>query len=179
MEIKMNIYQLAIIASALFSNLVFAELKCKTEWDALKDVQTQLRHKSTEWLRDKEHKKHSEYQKCRRNTNKQSSSNSRTKHYEKQRIQTYSPKQLAKIKKSNYSGNIKGIFTGEKQNSWIKYYKKPKECIRPKSTQWFAKCLKHRDDEAIKFNSTWRKQNPPSTIKLGKNKTHQTVLKYV
>jgi hypothetical protein len=179
MEIKMNIYQLAIIAAVLFSNPVFAELKCKKEWDALKNVQTQLRHKSTEWLRDKEHKKHTKYQECRKNTNKKSNSNSRAKNYGKQSIQLYKPKQLANIKKPNYSGNIKGLFTGEKQNSWIKYYKKPKDCIRPKSTQWFAKCLKHRDDEAIKFDSIWRKKNPPSTINLGKNKSHKTVLNHV
>ena len=45
---------------------------CQLEWNALKAVQSQLRQNSYEWLRDKERRKHTEYQNCRKGKNKES-----------------------------------------------------------------------------------------------------------
>lgn len=165
----MNIYKLAFIVIVLFSSSTFAKSKCQNEWDALKSVQSQLKHKSTEWLRDKERKKHTEYQDCRRGKIKSINSNNQTKYSEKRSSQPYKTKRIIKTKKSNFSGGIKGLFTGEKQNAWIRYYKKPKECIRPKTTKWFAKCLNIRDIEAQKFDVLWKKDNAPPAITLGTN----------
>ncbi len=42
----------------MFSTDSFSASKCEEQWNALKPIQTQLRHKSTEYLRKREHEKH-------------------------------------------------------------------------------------------------------------------------
>ena len=144
---------LIIISLLIACNQSIAKSKCEKEWNALKSVQSQLRNKSTEYLRDKEHTKHSEYQNCRNNKNKESN-NKKTK------TKYVNPSYVKKSSKSttkNITNNIslKGKFEDEKQDAWIQYYDKPQECISPKKVQEFSKCLNHRDDAAKKFNVMW------------------------
>ena len=61
-DIKIHMYKLATLLFVVFSLPAFAASICQTEWDAYKAVQKQLRQQSYEWLRDKERRKHKEYQ---------------------------------------------------------------------------------------------------------------------
>lgn len=131
-----------------------AKSKCELEWNALKAVQAQLRNKSTEYLRNKERKKHTEYQNCRKGKSKKNSN----KHVIKN---TYNPQKKyysnRKIRNSfgNSKVNIKSKFTGEKQQAWLAFYKTPKECISPKTTTKFAKCINDRNLAAEHFSNNW------------------------
>ncbi|TLU67351.1 hypothetical protein FE810_03460 [Thalassotalea litorea] len=53
--------------------------------------------------------------------------------------------------------HIKGLFTGEKQTAWLRFYQPPKQCLHPKSTRIFAKCLAYRDKQAAMFSKVWGK----------------------
>ncbi len=45
---------LTTIVLLITSNHTVAGSKCQYEWDALKSIQSKLRHRTTEYLRDKE-----------------------------------------------------------------------------------------------------------------------------
>ena len=70
-DIKIAMYKLILFLLVLFSFPLFAGSKCQLEWDALKSVQNQLRQKSYEWLREKERRKHKDYQACRKGKNRE------------------------------------------------------------------------------------------------------------
>ena len=138
-----------------------AATKCKAEWDSLKSVQSQLRHQSTEGLRQKEHQKHNEYQACR----KRKAKSFKAEVFNK-KINRDLNQRPRKQKVIHYSGNLKGRYKGEKQNAWTLHYKTPKECIKPKSVQAFAVCINHRDAASKIFDKHWENINLPSPIKL-------------
>ena len=144
---------LIIICLLIVSNQTFAKSKCELEWNALKSVQSQLRHKSTEYLRKKEHKKHDEYQKCRKSQSKKSKSYKTTSN----KNTTYNNHSYSNYPTKNITNTIslKGKFKDEKQDAWIQYYDKPKECLFPKNIQEFSKCLSYRDEAAKKFDMEW------------------------
>ncbi len=60
---------------ALLSTPSHSASKCETEWNSLKATQAQLRHNSTEQLRQKEHVRHTAYQNCRKGKNQSKSNN--------------------------------------------------------------------------------------------------------
>lgn len=132
-----------------------AKSKCEFEWNALKSVQSQLRHQSTEYLRDKERVKHQKYQDCRKGKNKTS-----TKVKAKKTYRYYAKNNNSYYKNTRNSFNnspvtMKTKFKGEKQEAWLEYYRTPPECIKPKKTSVFATCLANRDEIAIKFDEIW------------------------
>lgn len=148
---------LVAISLLIVSNQTIAKSKCEREWNALKSVQSKLRHKSTEYLRNKEHRKHKKYQDCRKGKTK-SSKKSRTKTYSSTPKNTYKkhyPNYYVRNTFNSSSVNVKAKFKGEKQNEWMQYYVIPKECISPKSTSKFARCLAERDKEAEEFSKKW------------------------
>ena len=145
---------LITIGLLIVSNQTFAKSKCEREWNDLKNVQSEMRHRSTERLRDEEHYRHNEYQNCRKGKNKKSKTyKTKTKHkktaYKKHSYATYSTKNITN------TVSLKGKFKDEKQDAWIQYYDKPKECLFPKNIQEFSKCLSYRDEAAKKFDMEW------------------------
>lgn len=144
---------LIIISVLIVSNQTFAKSKCEREWNALKSVQAELRHKSSEYLRDKEHRTHNQYQDCRKGKDKKSK-NHKTKSNQKTTYKKYS---YAKYSTNNITNTVslKGKFKDEKQDAWIQYYDKPKDCLFPESIKEFSKCLSYRDEEAKKFDMKW------------------------
>ncbi|MEY8216273.1 MAG: hypothetical protein RPR97_17530 [Colwellia sp.] len=147
---------LITIALLIVSNQASAISKCEREWNDLKSIQSQMRHRSTEYLRDKERDKHKEYQSCRKDKNKKSKSyKTKTKH--KNPKTTYKSHSYPRYSSNNikYSGSIKGKFKGEKQKAWLKHYRTPQECISPKNISKFSRCLSYRDEEAEKFTVQW------------------------
>jgi len=155
-----------IVLFLITSNQSYAKSKCEKEWKALKGVQAHLRYKTSEYLRKEEHRRHEIYQKCRsKRNNESSSSKSKSKKskiiYSKKPTtqKKYSPKKYVKKSFGKSTVKIKGKFKGDKQNEWIKHYKTPKECIRPKSTSQFASCLNKRNVEAEKFSINWNKNS--------------------
>lgn len=145
---------LITISLLIVSNQAFAKSKCEREWNDLKNVQSQMRHKSTERLRDEEHYRHNEYQKCRKAKEKKTKSYKTNAKYKKAIYQKHS---YAKNSTKNLTNRVslKGKFKEEKQDAWIQFYDKPKECILPESIQVFSKCLSDRDEEAKKFDMKW------------------------
>lgn len=146
-----------ILLGLLFiaSTETFAKSKCELEWNALKAVQSQLRHKSTEYLREKEHKKNNAYQDCRKGKNKNNTSIKSTQYLPSNTPSKHYSVGQARHSFNNSSVKMKGKFTGEKQESWNNYYVRPKDCINPKSTSKFAECLNDRDMQAAKFDLLW------------------------
>lgn len=145
---------LITISLLIVSNQTFAKSKCEREWNDLKSVQSQMRHRSTEYLRDQERYRHKEYQDCRKGKDKKSKTyKTKTKHkktsYKKHSYVKYSPKNITN------TVSLQGKFKDEKQDAWIQYYDKPKECILPKNIQVFSRCLSERDEEAKKFDMEW------------------------
>ena len=106
-------YKCVLLILIIFSAPSFAGSKCQTQWDSLKLVQQQLRHQSYEWLRDRERRKHKEYQACRKSKNNKSS---KTKKHTTSKQSTYTQyKQLpsyrpyrSTISQVNVTGRFKG-----------------------------------------------------------------------
>jgi hypothetical protein len=159
------------------SNAVIAEKPtCDYEMSQLKRIQAIMKKGGYgEYTRDKERKLHTKYQNCRKNRNKYTENSvvkpkNRTSHTKEQEL--YKPEVKKVYKSSKYkigkaTANVKGRYQGHKQDGWIKYYKTPKQCFKPKSSSAFAKCLNHRDEEAKKFDVIWAKHNAPQSFKLG------------
>ncbi|XPF94276.1 hypothetical protein ACM9HF_20045 [Colwellia sp. RE-S-Sl-9] len=150
-----------IILFLIITNKSYAKSKCEVELNELQHIQSLLRHKTSEYLRDKEHKAHEKYQICRSRKNNQSSNNKSKKIYSKKTTtkKKYYPNQYVKKSFGKSTVKIKGKFKGDKQNAWIEYYKTPKECIKPKSTSQFASCLNKRNVEAERFSTEWDKHH--------------------
>ena len=163
-------YKLTILLFVIFSLPAFAASKCQTEWDAYKAVQKQLRQQSYEWLRDKERRKHKEYQDCRKSKNNKSSSTIKPSSNNQKTYAKYKPlPKYGAYPCIPSKVNVAGRYSGEKQQAWLDYYHSPKGCKNPKSTSQFSKCLQHRDDEANKFEKVWDEQNAPPSITLDSN----------
>lgn len=125
-------YKFILLILIIFSTPSFAGSKCQTQWDSLKLVQQQLRHQSYEWLRDKERRKHKEYQDCRKRKNK---------------TITYS--------RANKKTNLENMFYGKKQKQWLKYYKTPQYCKKPSTERKLQECIRQRNKKATHFERVW------------------------
>lgn len=144
---------LLIIGLLTVSNQTFAKSKCEREWNDLKSIQTQMRHRSTEYLRNKEREKHKEYQDCRKGKKKKSKKYKRKANYNNQSTNNTYRKYTSNTITNTVS--LKGKFSGDKQDAWVQYYDKPQECIKPKDISQFSRCLKYRDEKAIDFDREW------------------------
>ncbi|MBA6262152.1 hypothetical protein [Colwellia sp. Bg11-12] len=149
---------------------------CDFEMSQLKRIQEKMKKGGYgERTRDKERELHKKYQDCRINKNKYTENieiknQNKIEYTQKQKLyksEKNSVYRSSKYKKGKATANVKGRYQGLKQDGWIKYYKTPKHCFRPKNTSVFAKCLNHRDTEAKKFDVIWAKKNAPQTFKLG------------
>lgn len=147
---------LVAVGLLIFTNQASAKSKCEQEWKALKNVQSQMRNRSTERLRDQERYRHNEYQTCRKGKKKKSKSYKAKTNYKNQKT-TYKKNSYPKYLNKNITNSVslKGKFKDEKQDAWIQYYDKPQECILPKSIQEFSKCLNDRDEKSKKFDKEW------------------------
>ncbi len=167
-DIKIHMYKFAFLLFIVFSLPSFAGSKCQLEWDSLKSVQSQLRKNSNEWLRNEERRRHKIYQDCRKGKNNASS---KTQKHRTQKQTSYtkykSTPKYRPYRSTTSKVNVKGRFSGEKQQAWLDYYHSPKGCKTPKSTSQFSKCLAHRDSEAEKFDKVWDEQHAPPSIVLG------------
>lgn len=163
--------KLLILIFIIFSASSLADSKCQFEWDALKNVQSQLRHKSTHGLRNQEHLKHSEYQDCRKGKSKKSlktkSVADKSSHVVPRNSKPTSP--VKQYRSTTNKVHVKGLFTGEKQQAWLDYYRPAKKCRSPKTTQQFSKCLQNRDLQATNFEKRWLERNAPPSITLEPN----------
>lgn len=144
---------LITIGLLIVSNQTFANSKCEREWNDLKSIQTQMRHKSTEYLRNKERDKHKEYQNCRKGKKKKSKKYKTKANYNKQSTNNTYRKYTSNTITNTVS--LKGKFNGDKQDAWVKYYDKPQECVEPKDISQFSRCLKYRDEKARDFDREW------------------------
>lgn len=145
-----------IIFLLIVTNQSNAKSKCEFEWNSLKAVQSQLRHKSTDYLRKKEHKKHTEYQNCRKGRNNKSKNYEPKNEYSTQR--NYYSNQYARNSFKNSPVQMKAKFKGDKQEAWMGYYTTPKDCIKPKKISKFASCLQYRDMKAEEFDILWNER---------------------
>lgn len=169
----MNKTMFLVVLTLLSFQSFASKSKCPNEWNSLKSIQKQMKlgHRASEmeYLKKEERKRFTAYEHCRkgRNANSKNTVNSANQNLTKRYLYNKSRSSKSNVFKGA-SINIKGRFSGEKQNAWFDYYNKPKECIKPKSTSQFAKCIVHRDELAKEFEVVWLESNrlPPS-IKLG------------
>lgn len=174
----LKIIQYQAISLLFFSSFAFqiSANQCKKEQNAYQKVQQQMKQPYSfskgERLRAKERALFSLLQSC---FNSKTRNVSRKKRTDKKNINKKTTK-LKTIKllstnvkqkeKTTYEGLapnksliIKGKFTGQMQNAWLKYYKRPKECNLPKSTASFAWCIEHKNESATAFKEQWQKKH--------------------
>ena len=146
-------------------NIAHAQPPCESAHQTYRKVQQQMRKGqsavSMARLQERERKAWFAWQRCLENP----SVNKRSKRKAKQQSQpssTKNRKQTNKITQSNYPKvlsnkplNMKGAFSGDKQQAWLDFYQKPKECLKPKSTQQFAYCIEHARNAQLVFSQSY------------------------
>ncbi|MDO6426834.1 hypothetical protein Q4489_07410 [Thalassotalea sp. 1_MG-2023] len=165
---------LIFIVFLLSSYSVYAKQDCTREYNNLKSHQKVMRNGGSSsrmaQLAKEEHVIASEYQDCRSGKNKASKNKNTIKKQVKSNNRPATKRQLSfsKQKPIKYTRPISfsGRFKGEKQVAWVEFYETPNECLKPKSTQAFAKCMAHRDEQAFIFDKRWRNNNAPPSIKI-------------
>ena len=175
---------LITIGLLIVSNQTFAKSKCEREWNDLKSIQSQMRHRSTEYLRDEERDKHKEYQDCRKGKNKKpishktkttykthKTTDTKNSHITYPDIKSYRTK--TKYTNFNYSKNSlkkqkprKNQFRGEKLEAWLSHFKTPQVCMAPKEMSQFAKCVSYRKEEKEKFNIEWTAKHNKNNLNV-------------
>lgn len=107
--------KILLVLLFIASTEIYAKSKCELEWDPLKAVQSQLRHKSTEYLRQKEHKKNSAYQDCTKSKTQKNNSAKSTQCLSNNTLSKHYSVGQVRHSFNNSSVKMKGKFTGEKQ----------------------------------------------------------------
>lgn len=80
-------------------------------------------------------------------TNKPKKKTSQLYRKDKQSAQHFSSNKLV----------LKGRYSGDKQFKWLAFYKRPKKCVRPKTTQAFAYCMDHKEKQQLEFEKQYNK----------------------
>ena len=163
----MNKYLLLLLLMSWFTNTAYAAKKeCAVFLNKYHNIQAQQRQgqsiKSSNNLRKKEDLARERWWDCENNkttnikkkNNKKPSAksskineNKTIKHYknDKEPILSFSSNKLV----------LKGRYSGDKQFKWLDFYKRPKKCLRPKSTQIFAYCMDHKEKHQTIFEQQY------------------------
>ena len=166
----MNKYVLLIVLIALLSNnAVAAKKECAELLNKFHNIQAKQRQgqsiKNSNSLREKEDLARERWWDCENNK-----SPSKKKKYKKKK------KSVVKNASSNYNSNakiynralkpiksfssnkvvLKGRYSGDKQFKWLAFYKRPKKCGRPKTTQVFAYCMDHKEKQQMIFEQQYK-----------------------
>lgn len=148
---------------SLLSSSVFAAKKeCASLLTKLHNVQAQQRSgqslKNSNRLRKKEDLSRKNWWECENNKNKKkrSSTNKKYKVLKKKSANVYKKNKSAKHVFASNKLVIKGKYSGQEQSKWLAFYKRPKKCARPKTTQVFAYCMEHKEQQQKVFEKEYQ-----------------------
>lgn len=158
----------AFVGLILFAsfNSYGAKKECIVLLDKLQNIQAQQRQgqtfKSSVKLREKEDVARQNWWNCENNKTKPKSK-TKSKKAKKKVLLKNNNKPLVKKASQVFSSNqaiiVKGRFSGDKQLQWLSYYKRPKKCARPKTTQIFAFCMEDKTAQQDKFEAEFENNN--------------------
>lgn len=157
----MNWRTLFILIILCNSTIVFAAKKeCAELLIKFKSVQAEQRQaqsiKNSNRLSDKEDVARERWWDCENNKQMTKNTTSPVKNKnspKKNTLQLYNKKTI-----QHFSSNklvLKGRYSGDKQFKWLDFYKRPKKCVRPKTTQVFAYCMEHKEKQQLKFDKQY------------------------
>ncbi len=147
------------------SNAAAAKKQCAELLTKLHNIQAQQRQgqslKNSNKLRSKEDLARERWWDCENNktTAKTKKKKKRTAKKLKNEIKVVKRKKPAKRVKQEFSSNklvIKGKYSGQKQVQWLAFYKRPKKCARPKTTQVFAYCMEYKEKQQQVFEKQYQ-----------------------
>ncbi|MEW6984066.1 hypothetical protein AAD001_15545 [Colwelliaceae bacterium 6471] len=142
----------------------FAQDKCQAELNKLENIKSQQRQgnslKKSNSLRKQEERSRKKWWQCKNNVRPH-----KTKRSLKKNRQVAKKAPLTKIKNAKptspnkqklkpityHALTITAPFTGERQQQWLRYYKMPEQCYRPKTTQVFAYCAENKQAQQREF----------------------------
>lgn len=163
-----RIYLLVVIFITSFQSHA-AKKECAELLNKYHNVQSQQRQghslKSSISLRKREDKAREKWWDCENNKLKPKSKKKKTNktksHSKKKTIKlSQNPTKPANDTTSVFSSNrnivIKGKYTGDKQLQWLTFYKRPKKCARPKTTQVFAFCMEDKTAQQNAFEQQYK-----------------------
>lgn len=171
---KMKLISVVLITlffSVLFTKNVWASKKqCQKYHDALLNIQSQQRAgyslKEGERLAKKEKKARSTWWRCEqgklpvKQASKKSTqasakialrgSDLRKNHFQG-KAKSKLPSQNVQPFKTIQPIILKNHFSGDKQEQWLAFYKKPAQCIQPKDYKLFVWCVEHKSTKNKAF----------------------------
>jgi hypothetical protein len=161
-----RIYFLVVIFITSFQSHA-AKKECVELLNKYHNVQSQQRQgssfKRSISLRKKEDAARQKWWACENNKLKpkaKSKNKITKKKYKKKTIKLVnnSNKTIKKTPRVFSSNNIviKGRFVGDKQLQWLSFYKRPKECAKPKTTQVFAFCMEDKMTQQDAFEQQFK-----------------------
>lgn len=143
-----------------------AKKECADLLDKFQNIQSEQKQgqsfKNSVKLRKKEDVARQKWWDCENNKIKPKTKK-KTKSVKKKKSiklkKTYKPsfKDAPQVFSSNQQIVVKGRFSGKKQLHWLSYYKRPKECAKPKTTQVFAFCIEDKTKQQNKFEQEFQK----------------------
>lgn len=151
-----------ILLPLFISSPAIAQQDCTQAMENLKNHQKIMRkgYSATqgEKLRNKERKLFDAYQTCLKfpaSHSTRRTSEARNGKKKQKTTSTFNYSDAPQIKWQNKSLSFRGKFSGEKQKAWLRYYKQPKQCGKPKSLQVFAWCTEHKTKSSEVFSELW------------------------
>jgi len=163
------IYSLIVVLALSSFESYGAKKHCAELLTKLHNVQSQQRQgyslKKGERLRKKEDAARKQWWDCENNRNKPKAKSKRKKKKSKLSKTTMNKKNNKHTRSKDnknipqgFSSNnivIKSKFSGEKQVQWLNFYKRPKKCARPKTTQIFAYCMEEKIEQQQVFEQQY------------------------
>lgn len=138
----------------LWFNTAYAK-KCQSEYDKFSRIQLQQKQahsaqKSIK-LHQKEQSAWKRWQDCKKGKKAKKKSKKKKNKQRNTHNTTQSMKLVLQPSGSAFATRkavvIKGKYRGEKQQAWLQYYKMPKACKKPATTQKFAACLENKEQQ--------------------------------
>ena len=161
----MDFIKLVIFFSALlfFTSTCEAKKRCKPLLEKLHNIQALQRsgyssQRGTS-LRAREDKAREKWWQCEQGQSKnkkRSKGKSKSHDYSSAKKQAKQKKILAGTPfKTNNSVVVKSKYHGQKKQAWIKFYKQPTQCSRPKSLAIFASCSEDKQAQRLHFEQVY------------------------
>lgn len=142
----------------------FAQEKCQAELNKLENIKSQQRQghslKKSNSLRKQEEKARKKWWQCKNNVRPHKAKRSLKKNQRVAKkvqvskitkVKPISPNKQQLKPITYHAPIITAPFTGERQQQWLRYYKMPKQCHRPKTTQVFAYCAENKQAQQREF----------------------------
>jgi len=153
---------LIIVCLCLWTTAAYAQKDCTNAKQKLHNHQQKMRQgytaKNAEALRVKERKLFNDFHTCL-NSPSTLASQKKANSKKKKTKNIIDTNTAETIRWQQGAIAFSGKFSGAKQKAWLLYYKQPKQCGKPKSTQVFAWYTEHKTKSSEVFSELWQSTN--------------------